>query len=203
MAKWSSDKGEVAIKIAVVGQAGSGKKSIVQAVAAARGQATLRTGFVSGAEVARTDFIWPEPLPDGPFVKVRVFGITGNPFHEAAEQLMLTDADAVVFVVDCDANAISASRDKLIAMMGNATHVGMDWQSTIVVMQYNRAERYPQLKPDDLDQWLGIKEANVARYLTSSNSGENLCVAVNEAARKTIRKLQEEDAHPQSQKASP
>lgn len=192
MAKWSSDKGEVTIKVAVVGQPGAGKRSIIQEVAAARGQATLRTGFVSGAEVARTEFLWPEPLPDGPFVKVRVLGLTGNPLHEAAEQLMLMDADAVVFVVDCDARAISASRDKLIAMMGNATHVQLDWQSTVVVMQYNRAERYPQLKPDDLDQWLGIREANVARFITSSNSGESLCVAVNEAAQKTISRLPEQ-----------
>lgn len=194
MAKWSSDKGEVTVKIAVVGQPGAGKRSIIQEVANARGQATMRTGMISGAEVARTEFIWPEPLTDGPFVKVRVFGLTGNPMHEAAEQLMLMDADAVVFVVDCDAHAITASREKLIAMMGNATHVGMDWQSTLVVMQYNRAERYPQLKPGDLDQWLGIKEANVARYITSSNSGVNLCVAVNEAAQKVIAKLQSEKA---------
>ena len=101
----------------------------------------------------------------------------------------INDADAIVFVVDCDVNAIAASRDKLIAMMGNATHVGLDWQSVVVVMQYNRAELYPQLKPDDLDQWLGIKEANVARFITSSHGGADLCVAVNEAARKVIAKL--------------
>lgn len=192
MAKWSSDKGEVTIKLAVVGQVGSGKRSIIQQVALSRGHAPLRTGMVSGAEVARTEFIWPDPLPDGPFIKVRVFALTGNPLHEAAEQLMLMDADAVVFVVDCDANAISASRDKLIAMMANATHVKLDWEQTIVVMQYNRAERYPQLKPDDLDQWLGIKEANVARFITSSNSGDDLCAAVNEAVEKVIGKLVEQ-----------
>ena len=147
MAKWSSDKGEVTIKVAVVGQHGAGKRAIIQEVAAARGHATLRTGFVSDAEVARTEFIWPEPIPDGPFVKVKLFGLIGNPVHEAAEQMMLMDADAIVFVVDCDVNAIAASRDKLIAMMGNATHVGLDWQSVVVVMQYNRAERYPHARP--------------------------------------------------------
>ena len=183
------------IKVAVVGQPGAGKRAIIQEVAAARGHATLRTGGISGAEVARTEFIWPDPLPDGPFIKVRLFGLIGQPLHEAAEQMMLMEADAIVFVVDCDVNAIAGSRDKLIAMMGNATHVGLDWESVVVVMQYNRAERYPQLKPDDLDQWLGIKEANVARFITSSNGGEDLCVAVNEAARKAIARLKPEQAN--------
>ena len=192
MPKWSKDKREVKVKVALVGQSGSGRRDIIQQLAMDHGHAALRTGTVSETEVARTEFIWPDPLdplPGGPFVKVRVFALVGNPLHEAAEQVILMDADAIVFVVDCSPDKISNSRDRLIAMMSNATHVELDWDKTVVVMQYHRADRYPNFKPDDLDQWLGIKEGNVARFMTRSNGNTELCVAVDAAVEKMICRL--------------
>ncbi|MCP5534986.1 MAG: hypothetical protein H7A51_01995 [Akkermansiaceae bacterium] len=189
MAKWATESGEVGIKVAVIGQPGSGKGSIVRQLANFHGQSAVRTGTVSEAEVIRTEFIWPDPLPDGPFVRVRVFALSGRPCHQAAEQLLLVDSDALVFVVDCDPSYIAESRDCLISLMANAKHVGLNWAETVTVMQYNRAERYPQLKPHELDAWLGIVNGKVARFITSSNDGENLGVAVNEAVQKVISRL--------------
>lgn len=195
MAKWSENKGEVSVKIAIVGQSGSGKRNIIQQLAATHGHAALRTGCVSETEVARTEFIWPEPLPDGPFVKVRIFALTGNPQHEAAEQVMLMSADAIVFVVDCSPEQISGSRDKLIALMSNVEAVGMDWEKVVVVMQYHRADLYPKFRPDDLDQWLGITNGSVARFVTRSNGDAEMCVAVDDAVQKVINRLANEHAH--------
>ncbi len=192
MAKWENDSGEVSIKVAVIGQPGSGKGSILRHLATSHGQAAVRTSVISETELVRTEFIWPEPIIDGPFVRVKVFALSGKPLHQAAEQLLLHECDALVFVADCDPLYIADSRDSLLALMTNATHVGLNWEETVIVMQYNRAERYPHMKPDELDAWLGIEDGKVARHITASNSGENLGVAVNDAVQKVIARLTEQ-----------
>ncbi|BDS06256.1 hypothetical protein NT6N_12960 [Oceaniferula spumae] len=191
MAHWENDKGEVIIKIAVVGQPGAGKLQIINQLAAAHGQSPVRTAVLSGAECARTEFIWPEPLPDGPFVRVRVFTISGTPMHQAAEQCLLADADAIVYVVNCEPSTITASRECLLSMTKNAVHAGVDWGDTVVVMQYNRADLYPGFKPSDLDGWLGITNGGVPRHITSTQ-GDDLGVAANDAASKVIAKLEKQ-----------
>ncbi|MBT8044851.1 MAG: 50S ribosome-binding GTPase [Verrucomicrobiae bacterium] len=189
MAKWGTDSGEVAIKVAIVGQPGAGKSSIIRALADTNMQAAVRTGIVSEAEVMRTEFIWPDPIPDGPFVRVKVFALSGNPLHQAAEQLLLVDVDALVFVVDCDPAYIAASRDRLLSLMTNARHLGLDWSQTTVVMHYNRTERYPHMNTAEVDAWLGIEAGKVARHTTTSQSGEHLTVAVNDAIHSVITRL--------------
>jgi len=167
MARWLQDAGEVGIKVAIVGQPGSGKDGILRHLADTQGQASVRTGQISEAEVLRTEFIWSEPVLGGLFARVRVFAISGHPAHQAAEQMLLLDADAIVFVVDCDPRFIEGSRECLLAMMSNAEHAGVDWKETVVVMQYNHAERYPDFKPHDLDVWLGV-ENSIPSLISSS-----------------------------------
>ena len=191
MGKWVEDRGELSIKIAVVGQAGAGKIKILNQLAASQGQASVRTSMLSDAEVARTEFIWPERLPDGSFVRVKIFALSGSPMHQAAEQCLLTQADGVVYVVNCDPQTITASRASLLGMLRNAARVGVDWKQSAVVMQYNRANKYPNFKPSDLDGWLGLDSRHVSRHITSTE-GDDLGVAVIDAAAKVVDRLSKE-----------
>ncbi|MBK1829187.1 hypothetical protein JIN77_00475 [Verrucomicrobiaceae bacterium R5-34] len=176
------------IKVAILGQVGAGKSKILSAVATAHGQADVRTTSLSGAEVLRTEFSWPDLLPDDSSLRVRVFALTGQPMHQAAEQCLLADVDAIIYVVNCAPDTISASRECLLAMTQNAAKVGLDWANTVMVMQYNRADLYPGFKPSDLDRWLGITQNNVPRHITGEQ-GENQGVAVNDAIAKVVAKL--------------
>lgn len=184
---------EVTIKVAVLGQVGAGKLQILRHVAEFHGHAHVRTTALSGAEVARTEFLWPEALPDGGSVRIRVFALTGTPLHQAAEQCLLADADAIVYVVNCAPDTISSSRNCLLAMTQNAAKAGVDWANTVMVMQYNRADLYPGFRPSDLDGWLGIANNNVPRHITSSQ-GLDLSIAVNDAVAKVIGKLNQQPA---------
>ncbi|MEJ6570621.1 MAG: hypothetical protein QNL01_05395 [Akkermansiaceae bacterium] len=76
MAKWANDSGEVSIKIAVIGQPGSGKGSILRHLATSQGQAAVRTGVISETEVVRTEFIWTAP----PLLMARLSGLRYLPF---------------------------------------------------------------------------------------------------------------------------
>jgi hypothetical protein len=199
MAKWIKKSGEVIIKVAVVGQHGAGKKHILKHVARDRDQSTVRTGVVSGAEVVRTEFIWPEPIDDGPFVRVKVLAISGKPLHQAAEQLLLADCDALVFVVDCDPDRVSESRDCLNALGSNAHDVALNWANTTVVVQYNRYERYPDIDAEKLDAWLGVDNARAQRFVTRSDGGDDLGVAVYAAVQEVVARLGGQISKPQPQ----
>lgn len=179
------------MKIAIVGQAGSGKCRILSHLANTHGQAAVRTTVVSNVEVSRTEYIVSDPLEDGSFVRVRVFAISGIPSHQAAEQLVLSGCDGLVFVADCDPRYISDSRECLLNVLTNAHAVGLDLTKISVAVQYHRAERYPNFNPQDLDGWLGIEQGKVARYITTSDGDHGSDAAVNGVVEKAVANLAE------------
>ena len=194
MAKWVPKSGEVSIKIAIVGQPNSGKKNIIEYVAEQYDQSALKSASVSGAEIVRTEFIWPEPVADGPFVRVGLLALSEQPLHQAAEQLLLADCDGLVFVVNCDPGKISECKSTLASLISNASRVGLDWGETMLILQYNNAERYPITRPEDLDSWLGVNVERVERYHTESNNRDHQVLAVNAAIRGVIAKIAQQSA---------
>ena len=189
MAKWVSKSGELSLKIAIIGQPGSGKKEIIRSVVEQYNQSALRTVMVSDAEVISSEFILPEPLPDGPFVRVGLKAVSGNPTHQAADQLVLSQCDALVFVVSCDPSQVKECKATLSNLIQNAANIDLNWNEAILVVQYNKAEQYPSTTREDLDSWLGVNVDEVKRYHTKSNSPEQQRLAVDAAIRSLVSKL--------------
>lgn len=189
MAQLDSAADEITLKAAIVGQPLSGKKNIIKHIAAQYDQSALKSQVVSEAEIIRTEFIWPEPLSTGPFVRVRLLALSGKPLHQAAEQLLLADCDALIFVVNCNPTLISESQASLAGLMANANYSGLNWGDIKLVLQYNNAESYPHVKPSDLDSWLGVNTAQVERYHTQSDLAEHHGLAVDAAIRGVIAKM--------------
>lgn len=194
MAKWLSKSGELSFKIAIIGQPGSGKKDIIRHVVERYDQSALRSATVSDAEVLRAEFIWPEPLPDGPFVRVELQGISGKPTHQAADQLVMSNCDALVFVVSCDPSQMSECKTALRELMSNAAVTGLNWNEVILVLQYNKADQYPITTPEALDSWLGVNLDRVQRYPTKSDSPDQQRLAVNAAIQAVIAKVSDHHA---------
>ena len=194
MAKWVPKSGEVSIKIAIVGQPNSGKKNIVKHVAEQYDQSAIRSASVSDAEIVRAEFIWPEPVPDGPFIRVGLLALSGKPLHQAAEQLLLADCDALVFVVNCDPSKISECKSTLGNLMTNASRIGLDWGEAVLVLQYNNAEQHPNTSQEDLDAWLGVNIERVERYHTTATNREHQVLAVNAAIGAVIAKITQQSA---------
>ena len=78
--------------------------------------------------------------------------------------------------------------------MSNASRVGLDWGETMLILQYNNAERYPNTRPEDLDSWLGVNVERVERYHTESNNRDHQVLAVNAAIRGVIAKIAQQSA---------
>lgn len=189
MAKRLSKSGELLLKIAIVGQPDSGKKEIITNVAEKYNQSALRTISVSNAEIVLTEFILPEPLSDGPFVRVELYTVSGSPLHQAADQLVMSDCDALVFVVSCNPSKVSECKLTLANLMQNAAHVGLDWSEVILVLQYNKAEYFPMTKIDELDAWLGVNLDQVQRFQTRTDQADQQRLAVDAAIRGAIAKI--------------
>ncbi|MGB2402736.1 MAG: hypothetical protein ACPIA7_04935, partial [Akkermansiaceae bacterium] len=156
MAKRLSKSGELLLKIAIIGQVDSGKKEIIKNVAEEYDQSALRTALISNAEIIRAEFILPEPLPDGPFVRVELYALSGSPLHQAANQLVMSNCDSLVFVVSCDPKKASACKSALVNLMQNGARVGLDWNEVELVLQYNKAEYFPNTSIEEVDSWLGV-----------------------------------------------
>ncbi len=203
MARWQNNIGEVVIKVVITGQPESGKASILRHLAQSHGQSAVKTGGVSEAHILRTEYICAEPLPDGPFVRVKVFALSGHPFHQAAERLLLEGADAIVFVADCDPKHIIESRDYLLSMMDNASHANVDLNEIAIAVQYSRVDRNPDFRPAELDAWLGIEAGRVARYMSSATTPDTLSQAVDAVVDKVQRQLLAEMNPPSGQEEAP
>ena len=78
--------------------------------------------------------------------------------------------------------------------MTNASRIGLDWGETILVLQYNNAERHPNTRPEDLDSWLGVNVERVERYHTESNNRDHQVLAVNAAIGAVIGKITRQSA---------
>lgn len=200
MAKWVSKSGELSLKIAIIGQSSSGKKDIIRHVAEQHDQSAPKSVSVSGADVITAEFIWPEPLPDGPFVRIGLQAVSGKPSHKAADQLIMSDCDALVFVVSCDPERKSECKAALSDLMSNAAITGLNWGEAILVLQYNKAEHYPAIAPEALDSCLGVNLDRVQRYHTKSNCPDQQGLAVNAAIRAVITKMS--NHHTQKNEAS-
>lgn len=190
MAKRLSPSGELLLKIAIVGQPDSGKRDIITHVADNYDQSALRTISVSDAEIILAEFILPEPLSDGPFVRVELYAVSGNPLHQAADQLVLSDCDALVFVVNCDPEKILECKAALANLMRNAAHVGLSWGEVVLVLQYNKAQQHPATTIKDIDSWLGVDVDQVERYHTKTDHPHEQGLAVDAAIRGAVAKVE-------------
>lgn len=157
----------VAVKIALAGAADTGKLAILRAIAARHGYATVREHPVGPARVHRVEWTEPEHLADGRRLIVSVHSVPGKVDYNAAEELLLRDADGVVFVVDVDPQRFRESWDSLLRLDRNVRRNGRDLRSVALALQYHRADRHPGFDPAELDARLGVPPGLIPRFVSA------------------------------------
>jgi len=189
MAKRLSPSGELLLKIAIIGQPDSGKRDIITHVANSYDQSALRTISVSDAEIILAEFILPEPLSDGPFVRVELYAVSGSPLHQATDQLVMSGCDALVFVVGCDPEKTSECKAALRSLTQNAALTGLNLGEVVLVLQYNKADGYPMTTMNDMDSLLGVNIDQVERYHTKVKHPNEQGLAVDAAIRGAVANI--------------
>lgn len=167
---------EVAVKVALAGAADTGKLAILRAIAARHGYATVREHAVGPSRVHRVEWTEPGFLPDGRRLSVSVHSLTGHVPYNAPEELLLRDADGVVFVVDVDPARFQESWDSLLQLDRNTRRNGYDFRSVALALQYHRADRHPGFEPAELDARLGVPPGLIPRFVSTEGEpdGEGL-----------------------------
>jgi hypothetical protein len=154
-------------KIVVVGPPGSGKAAYVKAVAARHGGSPAHEYRLAECTIVRAEFPVPEPDPNT-HRNVVLQALTGFHDYAASEELLLTDADGILFLCDPEPSRITQIRETLRTFTERAIRCGIDFTHVPVAFQYQRTERHPEFNASMVDQWLGIPSDSVPRFATRS-----------------------------------
>ena len=189
MAERDDDGQAVVAKLVLIGVPGSGKSAILQQMADRYAHSSVRVGDVGGAEVFRTDFFWPDALPDGRRLRIRLYAVSAAPSYNAVDELLLSGCDGIVFATAVAAQALVRGREALRTLVFNAGRNGYDLGSRPIVLQYTRVDQEPGFRPEAADETLGVPPGSVARFASGSRQGEDVCQAVEWAVEWVARDL--------------
>jgi len=158
---------EPACKIVVVGPPGSGKGAYVKAVAARYGQTPSREYRLAECTVVRADFLVPGP--DAGDLRVTMHALTGPHHYEASDELLLRDADGILFLCEPNQAHIGRIREELLCFTEQALRCGINFSRVPVAFQYQRVERIPGFDAHRADQVLGVPTDSVPRFSATSS----------------------------------
>lgn len=168
--KRSPDNHELFVKVVVAGAAGCGKRSILEALAERYGAESLGSHEIGSMRVQRAAWTDWEVLGDGRALHIAVLALDGKISYNASEELLLREADGIIFVIDVEPTKLQGAWDALLRVSDNAQSNGYDLRSVPFALQYHRADRHKDFEPTKLDQWLGVPNGEVPRFVTSSSS---------------------------------
>ena len=121
---------------------------------------------MGGARVYRTEFYWPEALANGRQLRVRLFAVSGAPSYGAVTELLLREADGLLFVASLAHETGVATREALRGMVAAAGHLELDLGSFPAAMQYVYPPGAQTGTPQQMEQWLGIPSGSLPTFVS-------------------------------------
>ncbi|MEM9236867.1 MAG: GTPase domain-containing protein [Verrucomicrobiota bacterium] len=158
------------MKVAIAGAPESGKLSILEKVAERFGAPEPVEREIGELKVHGTRWSDFEMLGGDKVVTITLMTLHGKVGYNAAEELLVREADGVVFVIDVEPPRLKDAWEALLRVSDNAQRNGYELRSIPLALQYHRADRHPGFEPAKLDEWLGVPTGSVPRYVTSSSS---------------------------------
>lgn len=172
MSRLDSRSREVWTKLVLFGAPRTGVKEVLEGVSNHYAHTDVHLKEAGEAGVIRTEVIWPNPLPNDWHLRMRLFGISGQPDFNALNELLLSEVDGVVFVADVsNEETLRKAVEALKLMVFNLQRLKYDLQKLPIVLHYHRAEAHQMFRPELMDQFLGIPVGSVPRFVTNSGDG--------------------------------
>lgn len=143
---------ELTLKIVYYGPALSGKTSNLQSLYALLSPDTRGELTALDTRGDRTLFFDLLPLnyttQSGIKIKIKLFTVPGQVMHEATRRIVLTGADAVIFVADSQRSATPDNNKSFKNLLQNLTANGLDVERIPIVIQFNKRD-LPDVTTDE------------------------------------------------------
>jgi hypothetical protein len=78
--------------------------------------------------------------PSGLLIKLRLFTVPGQVAHDGTRKAVLSRADGIVFVADSDRTQETNNGEAFQSMADNCHRVGLDFEHTPLVVQFNKRD---------------------------------------------------------------
>ncbi len=166
----SSDGRDYFVKVAIAGAPNSGKLTILDFIGKRYGALPPREHQIGDLRIHRSGWTDYDLLGDGRALHVSLVTLHGKVPYNAAEELLVREADGVVFVMDVAPSRLKEAWEALLRVSDNTQRNGYELRSIPLALQYHRADHHPNFEPAKLDAWLGVPTGSVPRYVTSSSS---------------------------------
>lgn len=158
MASYEEDQNRLTIKLVYYGPAQSGKTTNLM-----RLHDQLRTdlkGEIMIMETTNDRTLFFDLLPvgfttsTGMLIKFKLYTVPGQVIHDSTRKAVLSRADGVVFVADSQITQSFNNGESFENLETNAGHVGLDFDSLPMVVQYNKRDLPDIISQDEvLARW--------------------------------------------------
>lgn len=177
------------MKVAIAGAPGSGKRSILSCIAERYGAVPPREHEIGELRIHRAGWIDYDFLGNGRVLHVSLVALHGKVPYNAAEELLVREADGVIFVLDVAPDRLKEAWEALLRVSDNTQRNGYELRSVPLALQYHRADQHRGFEPAKLDAWLGVPTGSVPRYVTSSSSPDLEGMAFDSVLRQIKKRL--------------
>jgi signal recognition particle receptor subunit beta len=135
---------EIEAKIVYYGPALSGKTTNIKSTHGLLNRADVGKLHILATEDDRTLFFDYTPITHGEIAgftaKFKLFSVPGQTFYKETRQVVMTGADAVVFVADSHPERAKANQEAFKDLIANLKHHGLDIKTFPVVLQFNKRD---------------------------------------------------------------
>ena len=125
--------------------------------------------------------------PSGLLIKLRLFTVPGQVAHDGTRKAVLSRADGIVFVADSDRTQETNNGEAFQSMADNCHRVGLDFEHTPLVVQFNKRD-LPNAAPlEELNDLLN--PTKVPHYEASAIKGVGVFDTLKQVAKLVLTEL--------------
>ena len=177
------------LKVVIAGPANCGKAEFTRALAERNPQAQLRDYKVGWLDVLRLDYTVPANNADEKSHDLSVHTLIGKVQYEAMYEMLLSNADAVLMMIDMDPARVQDGLEVMIKTADALQKRGLDIRDMPMVFQYHRAELASPQMVQQWDKLLDLETTRVPRYFSASNFAEGSFTGFDLLVKETIAQL--------------
>jgi hypothetical protein len=191
MATISSLTKELNIKIVYYGTGMSGKTTNLRYLHKALPKAIAGEMISLDTEEERTLFFDFLPMELGELhgfkIRLHLYTVPGQVFYEATRELVLQNADGVVFVVDSQKHRLEENLESLESLERNLKKQGLDIQAMPLTLQYNKRDLETAEDIEVLDKLINRYRTRALPAVAST--GDGVFQTLKDVSQKVIQTL--------------